>query len=176
MDKDSTTPPLEDSGSGTLPGLRALILDDDEWALRLIRYVLEEGLPGVEIVERRTPDAHGEFDIYIVDNDFGGSRCAAEIVPSIRARRPAALVVAFSATLDRTTLKALLNAGCNSAFEKGRPNDLQALSQIVCEYARSRPLHGETRRGVAESAKAIRELIHEWNVRLSRDEAELHGQ
>jgi len=156
--------------------LRALILDDDEWALRLIRYVLEESLPGVEIVERQTPDIAGEFDVYIVDNDFGGARRAAQIVPSIREGRPEALVVAFSATLDRTTLKTLLNAGCNAAFEKGRPNDLEALSRVAREYAESNRTRPEPRRGVIASARAIRDLIHEWNVRMAQEESEAHGK
>jgi DNA-binding NarL/FixJ family response regulator len=155
--------------------LRALILDDDEWALRLIRYVLEESLPGVEIVERQTPDIVGDFDVYIVDNDFGGARRAAQIVPSIREGRPEALVVAFSATLDRTTLKTLLNAGCNAAFEKSRPNDLEALSRVAREYAKSRRTRSEPGRGVIASARAIRDLIHEWNVRLDQEVSEVDG-
>jgi DNA-binding NarL/FixJ family response regulator len=158
----------------TFPVIRALILDDDEWALRLIRYVLEESLPGIEIEERETPDATGDFDIYIVDNDFGGARRAAQIVPSIRERSPQALVVAFSATLDRATLKTLLNAGCNAAFEKGRPNDLDALSRVAREYAKSDRDRSQPRRGVVESARVIRDLIHEWNERLTQEES-VHG-
>jgi DNA-binding NarL/FixJ family response regulator len=153
--------------------LRALILDDDDWALRLIRYVLEEALPGVSIEERLTPDAEGDFDIYIVDNDFDGARCASRIVPSIRERRPDALIVAFSATLDRTTLKTLLNAGCDAALEKARPNDLEALSDAVRHFARSYRRSSEPRRGVIDSVKAIRDLIHEWNTRLTREEEAL---
>ena len=45
---------------------RALILDDDAWALRLIRYVLEEALPGVIIEERQTPDIRVEEDEYVL--------------------------------------------------------------------------------------------------------------
>ena len=75
----------------TSPRIRALILDDDEWALRLIRYVLEESLPGIEIEERETPDTTGDFDIYIVDNDFGGARWAAQIVPSKLGVAPSAI-------------------------------------------------------------------------------------
>jgi len=160
---------------GSSSGLRTLILDDDEWALRLIRYVLEESLPGVEIEERQSPDISGDFDIYVVDNDFGGTRRAAEIVPSIREQSPDALVVAFSATLDRATLKTLLNAGCNAAFEKGRPDDLDALSRVARDYLQSTRERSEPRRGVVESARVIRDLIQEWNERLSQEETADRG-
>ena len=152
-------------------GIRTLILDDDEWALRLIRYVLEESLPGVEIEERESPEISGQFDIYIVDNDFDGARRAAQIVPLVREQNPEALIVAFSGTLDRSTLKTLLNAGCNAAFEKGRPNDLEALSQVAREYAKSNRDRSEPRRGVFESARVIRDLIHEWNERITQEES-----
>jgi len=149
---------------------RALILDDDAWALRLIRYVLEEALPGVVIEERQTPDIVGDFDIYVVDNDFDGARWAARIVSLIREQEPDALIVAFSATLDRATLKSMLNAGCNCALEKGRPDDLEELSQAARDFAKNFRDSPKPRRGVLDSVKAIRDLIHEWNERLNREE------
>lgn len=155
-------------------GVRALILDDDEWALRLIRYVLEESLPGVQVETRETPEAENGFDIYVVDNDFGGASRATEVVGKIRAQEPESLVVAFSATLDRATLKSLLNAGCDAAFEKGRPNDLEELSRVARSHAEKVSRGGP--RGVIASIRAIRDLIHEWNVRLDREEVGVHGK
>jgi len=149
---------------------RALVLDDDKWALRLIRFVLEEALPGITIDERETPDIQGEYDVYIVDNDFEGARWASRIVPYIRERQPSALIVAFSGTLDRTTLKSLLNAGCDMALEKGRPDDLEELSRATRSFAKSRREAPQQPRGVIESARVIRDLIHEWNMRLGREE------
>ena len=154
--------------------LRALIVDDDKWALRLIRYVLEESIPDLEIEERQDPEISGEFDIYVVDNDFGGARRAAQIVPAIREENPNGLVVAFSATLDRSTLKTLLNAGCDAAFEKGRPDDLEALSRVALEFAKTARNRSESDRGVVASARVIRDLIRAWNERLNHEERADH--
>jgi hypothetical protein len=133
--------------------------------------VLEEAVPGIEIEERREPDITGHFDIYVVDNDFDGARRATQIVSAIRDREPKALIVAFSATLDRGTLKELLNAGCNAALEKGRPNDLDSLSRVAQAYAVSPRTRGERVR-FTDTVKAIRDLIGEWNVRLAQEESD----
>ena len=57
-----------------------------------------------------------------------------------------------------------------------RPNDLEALSRVAREYAKSNRDRSEPRRGVFESARVIRDLIHEWNERITQEESADSGK
>src|SRR5262249_17493069 len=100
------------------PRLRALLLDDDPYALEFLRAILAERYPGLDIDVRTEPDPTGEYDLYLLDDDFEGVRLAGKLARRIRAQRPEALILAFSASLDGQTLKDLLGAGCNGVCDK----------------------------------------------------------
>lgn len=150
--------------------LRALVVDDDEWALQLVRMLLEEACPELSVETRTTPDCGGDFEMYFLDNDFNGRKMAGELASAIRQRRPEALIVAFSATLDAPVLKQLINAGCNGACDKSRPEELEELARIAAGYAGAlRAARHDSRndgRGLLGAIRSIRDLLHEWNTRL----------
>ena len=52
--------------------MRALLLDDDPWALELLSAHLEQRFPRLQVEARTAPDPSGAFDVYLIDNDFGG--------------------------------------------------------------------------------------------------------
>ncbi len=85
-------------------GLRALLLDDDHFALDFLRAVLTERYPQLEIEVRLRPDPTGEYDLYFIDDDFEGVRVAGKLARRIWAQRPQAVILAFSASLDEPTL------------------------------------------------------------------------
>jgi CheY-like chemotaxis protein len=153
--------------------LRALLLDDDPYALEFLQAVLSERYPGLSIDVRCEPDPTGEYDVYLLDDDFEGVRLAGKLARRIRAQRPAALILAFSASLDQTTLKELLGAGCNGVCDKRVPSDLpemlEALDRCVEELE-------ERRRGPPADlsgrylVKTFRDLFRAWNTRLDDQE------
>jgi DNA-binding NarL/FixJ family response regulator len=147
---------------------RALLLDDDPWALELLSAHLRARFPDLVLETRTTPEPEGGFDLYLIDNDFGGPPLAGQLARRIRAVSPDALVVAFSATLCPDTLRSLINAGCNGACDKSDPAELQQLLDIVGSFLAARP---QPRRGLRGAIHDVRALLREWNRRLDQAEA-----
>ncbi|HED65933.1 MAG TPA: response regulator [Planctomycetes bacterium] len=154
-------------------GLKALLLDDDEYAIEFLQAILLDRYPGLEIERRLEPDPTGEFDLYFLDDDFEGIRLAGRLARRIRAQRPRAVIIAFSASLDRGTLKELLNAGCSGVCDKKVPTDmprmLESLDRAVetLEEERSRP--PDTLSG-SYLVRTFKDLFQEWNRRLEAQE------
>jgi DNA-binding NarL/FixJ family response regulator len=155
------------------PSMKALLLDDDPYALEFLRTILSERYPGLAIDIRTEPDPTGEYDIYLLDDDFEGLRLAGKLARRIRAQRPDALILAFSASLDRQTLKDLLGAGCNGVCDKRVPSDLPemlaALDRCLAEVVelRAEPPSDLSGRYLL---KTFRELFQAWNQRLDEQE------
>ena len=153
--------------------LRALLLDDDPYALEFLRAILSERYPRLRIDVRSEPDPTGEYDLYLLDDDFEGVRLAGKLARRIRAQRPQSLILAFSASLDGKTLKELLGAGCNGVCDKRVPGDLPemlaALDRCMSELEeqRSEPPSDLSGRYLV---KTFRELFRAWNRRLEEQE------
>jgi DNA-binding NarL/FixJ family response regulator len=153
--------------------LRALLLDDDPYALEFLRAILSERYPGLALDMRSEPDPTGEYDLYFLDDDFEGVRLAGKLARRIRAQRPDALILAFSASLDAATLKELLGAGCNGVCDKRVPTDLPemlaALDRCIdeLEERQNRPPTDLSGRYLV---KTFRELFRQWNRRLESQE------
>ena len=148
--------------------MKALLIDDDPDALAWLSYVLHERFPQLEIVEREKPDLSGSFDLYFIDNDFNGKRLAAELAREIRATNPHSMIVAFSASLDKQTLKLLVSAGCDGACEKTDHQDIEQMMSIAAAYLhrRSCEVQEHSSRGLMGALHSIRDLLREWNRRL----------
>ena len=153
--------------------LTALLLDDDPYALEFLRAVLQERYPGLAVDVRTEPDPTGEYDVYLLDDDFEGVRLAGKLARRIRAQRPEALILAFSASLDGRTLRELLGAGCNGVCDKRVPSDLPemlaALDRCLLEI---RELHSEPPSDLSGRylVKTFRALFRAWNRRLDEQE------
>jgi DNA-binding NarL/FixJ family response regulator len=154
-------------------GLKALLLDDDPYALEFLRAILSERYPGLHVHARSEPDPTGEFDVYLLDDDFEGVRLAGKLARRIRAQRPEALILAFSASLDGQTLKDLLGAGCNGVCDKRVPSDLPemlaALDRCIHELEEQ---HSEPPSDLSGRylVKTFRDLFRAWNQRLDDQE------
>ncbi|MFO1006194.1 MAG: response regulator [Planctomycetaceae bacterium] len=148
--------------------LRALVIDDDQDAAEWLVYQLQTRFPGIRTELRLSPNISGTFDLYFIDNDFHGTSLAGALAEAVRDQHPQALIVAFSARLDNPTLKQLVNAGCDGAFDKSNPDEVAQMLGIVEAYLQrsdrdSRP------GGFFSAIRSIRELLHEWNRRLEND-------
>jgi DNA-binding NarL/FixJ family response regulator len=153
--------------------MKALLLDDDPYALEFLRAILSERYPDLAIDARCEPDPTGEYDVYLLDDDFEGLRLAGKLARRIRAQRPDALILAFSASLDAGTLKELLGAGCNGVCDKRVPADLPGMLSALdrcmgeIEQRRSEPPSDLSGRYLV---KTFRELFRAWNQRLDDQE------
>ena len=157
--------------------ISALLIDDDVWCLRLLKGMLQQCFPGLRIVARTQPDISGEFDIYFLDNLIGGDFMVETLARRIRQSRPDALILAFSATLDRDTLKLLLSAGCNGACDKTVPSDLPMAMTVTQRYIEgllsAPPAPSPSSRSLRVVLSSIRGLLREWNERLDREAAQI---
>lgn len=151
-----------------MTALRALVIDDDVDAAEWLAYTLQSRFPELRIETRLTPDVSGEYDLYFIDNDFHGESMAGDLAHSIRDLNPNGLIVAFSARLDGRTLKRLVNAGCDGAFDKSSPEEVNHLLAIVDKYMAQSKAHSQER-GFLGAIRAIRGLLSEWNRRLELD-------
>ena len=150
--------------------ISALLIDDDVWSLRILKGILRECFPDLQIETRLDPDVSGDFDIYFIDNLFDAGLIAARLAREIRASHPNALIIPFSATLDRDTLKALIAAGCDGACDKTVPTDLPMAMEVTQRYIEgllAAPAGGG--RGLRAVVSSIRGLLREWNARLERE-------
>ena len=147
---------------------RALILDDDPDSVELMTYALRQVLPDVAVQTRATPEPLDGFDLYVLDNDFDGEYRAGQLATEIRARQPNSLIVAFSACLDAPSLKHLINAGCNGAFEKGSREELDRMLRFVVERLLESDQESSSigRQSFLATVRAIAALIRLWNRRL----------
>ena len=154
--------------------ISALLIDDDVWCLRLLKGMLQQCFPDLQIVARTEPDTSGKFDIYFIDNLIGDTFMVESLARRIRQSRPHALIIAFSATLDRDTLKSLLAAGCNGACDKTVPADLP-MTMVVTQRYIAGLLSSASRkgRGLCSVLASIRELLREWNARLENEAAQV---
>ncbi|MEM7309606.1 MAG: response regulator [Planctomycetota bacterium] len=156
--------------------IRALVLDDEEWSRQLMAGLLKELFPAIVVETREQPDSSGEFDLYFVDNDFGGELLAGKLAREIRASHPEVLIIAFSGTLTPFDLKDLINAGCDGVCDKSAPEDLPTAMAIVKQYLEQ--IEQSWRRGSGKglmgAVRSISSLIRSWNERL--DEQEQHVQ
>jgi DNA-binding NarL/FixJ family response regulator len=146
-----------------------LLMDDDIWFSRAFRARFQATFPEVHLETTTEPKVEPGYAVYFVDNDFGGKKLAGEIARQIRALDLDALIIAISANLDATTLKTLINLGCNGAFDKSSSTSLLEAFSIVQRYFEARAdLEQQKfkRRGFSSTISAIASLLTEWNRRF----------
>lgn len=152
--------------------MKALLIDDDPMALDFLEWTLSSAFPRLEITRRETPDVSGEFDLYVLDNEFNGRPLAAELARQVRATAPGALVLAYSAHLDAGTLKALLAQGCSGACDKSDPSDMESALEVIDAYlntsTRARPT--APAKGLLGAVRSVTQLLSSWNQRLDSSE------
>lgn len=141
---------------------RLLILDDDPWALEIAKHYVKKEIPDLEITTRTVPDLHGDFDAYVIDWDFAGATLGAELARDIRSTCGKALIVAWSARLEREALKDLLNAGCDLAFDKNNTDECRAMARAIRDQL-AKTRRSEKRSRFANTLRGLLSLVKELN-------------
>jgi DNA-binding NtrC family response regulator len=151
-----------------------LILDDDPVFLKLLELRINRRFPDITVDIRQHPVAVGIYDIYILDNDFQGRPLAADLAEEIKKTQPLSLVLALSGALCNSTLKRLINCGCNGAFDKSAPSEIDELLLVIDQHLKNQQSNiSKNRSGsryVMDTARSISTLIQDWNRRLELEE------
>ncbi|MFT5825809.1 MAG: DNA-binding NarL/FixJ family response regulator, partial [Yoonia sp.] len=147
------------------------IIDDDPIAAGSMRARLLQKFSQCSVTVYDQPIVTPMLDVYCVDNDFNGQPMATTLLREIREQNPNALVVAMSSTLEQPTLLALMNGGCNAVYDKNKPHDCDAAFEVIANYLAvlQRLREGHTRTPFSGAVLSLRELLHEWNNRLSKN-------
>lgn len=152
--------------------LRTLVLDDDLFAARMMQTMLKSFVRDIQVDMRRTPDPKGDYDVYFIDNDFDGVPMAATLAEQIRQKHPHALVIAFSGTLDSSSLKGLIRAGCDGVCDKSHANDLPVAIQLVEKYGQTLAANRQKGdAGVKSAILSVYGMLKQWNHRLESEGA-----
>jgi DNA-binding NarL/FixJ family response regulator len=147
------------------------IIDDDPIAAGCMRTRLLQKFSQCSVTVYDEPIVTPMLDIYFVDNDFNGQRMATQLLREIRELNPNALVVAMSSTLEQSTLLALMNGGCNAVYDKNKPHECDAMFEVIENYLSvlQQLRVGHTRNPFRSVVLSLRELVHEWNNRLNKN-------
>lgn len=156
--------------------LDCLIIDDDPHFATMLRLLILEHCLEITVDHLAKPSLKAGYDVYIIDNDFGGIKKGAALAAEARRRAPDALVVVLSGTLEKSMLKKLVNCHAAGVFDKACVEELQDLFSLIERYrlaqgeAASRPTPG-----LVGTIQSITSLLAGWDARL-RDQNAPSGQ
>lgn len=148
-----------------LPPLSVLIVDDDPFCSAMLRTQWLLAMPDSAVVCREDADVTGDFDVYLLDNNFHGSELAVQLTRAARLQSPEALVIAFSSSLDRACLKGLLNAGCDAVAEKTSIEDCELIFELGRRFREARDVAARPDRDPSVLGGVL-QLLRQWNRRL----------
>ncbi len=147
---------------------RLIILDDDKTVCDvLIRRFRSAGHTHVEAYALHEPVAVPGFDIYVVDNSFGGKQEGIRLAEAIAKVSPGAAILMLSSHLEVGLLKKAIGLKLVGAFDKCDPSDVTMLVETVGQLARHWPQREPGRGSIVRDLAA---LIREWNERMSSEE------
>jgi len=149
---------------------RFLILDDDQIVATVMHRHLGTCFPNAIIEISTEALALPNYDIYFIDNDFGGKQLAFTLLNQIREISPFALVVAMSNTLDLRVMKELVNGGCNAVYDKRFPEQSNAAREVIQNYISivEEKSSRSNQNTLIEVIRSIKTLLWQWNKRLEK--------
>lgn len=159
---------------------RSLLLNEGIGSFWHLKEVLCRHFPELEFETGPASDLIGNFDVYFVcDDDHNNLQIVSDCVASkrvrqIRAHHSDALVIAVSSTtFDRTTLKTLVNAGCDGVYENATPEDTTSVIEAISNYFdHLEDMNSTDRRsGIIGLIQSMRHLLRDWNRCLLRQKS-----
>lgn len=150
---------------------KLLILDDDPHYGDMLALKLRRHFPELMISFSTHDHPMANYDIYILDNDFGGTQRGAFLAEQIRQTSPQSLVVMLSGTLQIDVLKRLVNCHAAGVFDKADASATYKLFDLVERYLitsarKSEPVKPKS----VNPVKAVHGLLNAWNERLAYEE------
>ena len=151
---------------------RALVLDSNIWTLRIMKGLLHECFPGVEVEARMDPDPSGNFDLYFIGNNFEDQPSAAEMTEQVIKDNPHALVFALCDEVDLDTRNQLKQVGCNAILKTNWPKDLINVMEITRNYvagSQTVSTSEANHSNMITAMKTMTELLRLWNRHLEHE-------
>lgn len=150
---------------------KLLILDDDPHYTGMLALKLKTHFPELMVSSSTQKKLLKGYDIYILDNDFGGEKCGARLAEQVRELEPESLVMILSGTLEFDLLKRLVNCHAAGVFDKSDVDELSSMYDLIDAYICS-PASTTIppKLSLNETVKGISNLISEWNKKLSYEE------
>lgn len=155
---------------------KVLILDDDTRYSGLLALKLRMRYPEILVTARTTPDVIAGYNVYILDNDFGGSKMGAVLAEKVRQLAPDSLVIVLSGTLEFGLLKRLVNCHAAGVFDKSRDSELSDLMHLIDQYLIASSTQARSAQDGQTSASALTKIcaiLSQWNKRLAFEEKRL---
>lgn len=151
---------------------RLLLIDDDPVVSEILMLRIKHSCPMVEATSISDPLAPPGYDIYVVDNNFGGRHEGVRIAETIATASPGAVIFMLSSFLEVRVLKRVMGVQCRGAFDKREPEDIAALLRAIADTASREPaetmIEMPRGRGLLGEMTA---LIREWNRRISAEQS-----
>ena len=148
---------------------RLIILDDDMTVCDvLLKRFRGACSTQIEAYALHEPVAVPGFDIYVVDNNFGGKQEGIRLAEAIAKVSPGAAILMLSSQLEVGLLKRAIGLKVVGAFDKCEPSDVTTLVETVAQLVRHWP---QSQPGRGSIVRDLATLIREWNERMSNEEA-----
>lgn len=151
---------------------KLIIMDDDPHYAGMLALKIRMQFPELMVSSYNKADLPGGYDIYVLDNDFFGEKCGAQLAESVREIAPRSLVIVLSGTLEFALLKRLVNCHTAGVFDKSKEDDFNQMIDLIDQFLRQSP----NQNLVAKSGSfpgtltGIRDVMKEWNKRLAFEE------
>lgn len=144
--------------------IRTLVVHDEPVGARALAERLRTAFPGMVVVTTDDPNAYGhDFDVFVVDC----KRLGIDIVRTLHAETPTALMLAIVDGLDRASLKEVVNAGASTLVDETEPGDVDALDVRIRAFLARRAETPEAR-GLLGVMRSMADLVRMWNRRMDR--------
>lgn len=151
---------------------KLIILDDDPHYAGMLALKLRMQFPELMVSSYNKANLPDGYDIYVLDNDFFGEKCGAQLAEQVRKIAPNSLVIVLSGTLEFSLLKRLVNCHAAGVFDKSNDDDLAHMIGLIEQFLlRSNALHPSAKvASMPSTLSSISDLIKEWNKRLAFEE------
>ncbi|MEX0299418.1 MAG: hypothetical protein AB3N28_10135 [Kordiimonas sp.] len=150
---------------------KLLILDDDPHYSGMLALKLKSRFPELMVSSSEQKNILSGYDIYILDNDFGGEKCGAKLAEEVRNSAPNSLVAILSGTLEFNLLKRLVNCHAAGVFDKSQVSELDTLMDLIENYIQSPSVPVSTEKpSLKETLGSISGLISQWNKKMVLEE------
>lgn len=151
---------------------KLIIMDDDPHYAGMLALKLRMQFPELMVSSYNKADLPGGYDIYVLDNDFFGEKCGAQLAEDVRKIAPQSLVIVLSGTLEFSLLKRLVNCHAAGVFDKSKEADLSDMMDLIEQFLiRSKTSRPSTKvASMPSTLSGILDLMKEWNKRLAFEE------
>lgn len=149
---------------------KLIILDDDPHFAGMLALNLQQRFPELVVTSNNQSEAIAGYDIYILDNDFGGEKHGAALAEQVRRLSPQSLVIMLSATLELSLLKRLVNCHAAGVFDKSEASDMERMMRLIDTFICTRvPSPKKKGRNLKDTVAGVTSLLKEWNQRLEHE-------